>query len=268
MNNISADKTLGQHWLRDRTTLISIVESAQVADGDVVLEIGPGLGDLTKLLCSRAKSVIAIELDHRLIETLKVQVTAENLIIINNDILSFDFSSLPKRYKIVANIPYYLTSNLLRVISESDNPPLVASLLVQKEVGERVCSSPGDMSILSVSVQYYWQVRLGKVVPAGLFSPPPKVDSMVLVLNRKAKLKYDKTDTKGYFKVVKAGFSQKRKTLLNSLSAGLRLERNIVNSMSVSAGIDPSRRPQTLSLDEWGALYEAYKHQCQSQNLI
>jgi 16S rRNA (adenine1518-N6/adenine1519-N6)-dimethyltransferase len=156
---------------------------------------------------------------------------------------------------VVANIPYYLTSNLIRVLSESINPPAEVALLVQKEVAERVAAKPGDMSVLSVTAQFYWEVTLGQVVPARLFTPPPKVDSQILILKRRPKPLFE-VDTKGLFRLVKAGFNNRRKTLLNSLSGGLQKPKDEISTMLESAGIKPTARPQELSLEQW---YELYK---------
>ncbi len=248
-------KSLGQHWLYDEASLLAMCEAAKLSEKDTVLEIGPGLGTLTELLAEGAARVVAVEFDEKLAASLPHRVKAPNLEIVSQDILSFDFTSLPAVYKIVANIPYYLTSNLIRVISETANPPAVAVILVQKEVAERVAATPGSMSILSVTAQYYWQVSLGLVVPAKLFTPPPKVDSQILILQRRPSPLFSDTDPKLFFRLVKAGFVQRRKTLLNSLSAGLNLSREATQVMCATAGIDPQRRAQTLNLEEWHALY-------------
>ncbi|HTB48778.1 MAG TPA: rRNA adenine dimethyltransferase family protein, partial [Verrucomicrobiae bacterium] len=152
---------------------------------------------------------------------------------------------------------YYLTSNLIRVLSETSNPPAAAALLVQKEVAQRVAAQPGDMSILSVTAQFYWQVSLGREVPAHFFEPAPKVDSQVVILKRRPELLFTDIDPKDLFRLVKAGFAQRRKTLLNSLSGGLHLSRDEVQAICQTANIVPNRRAQTLSLDEWHTLYRA-----------
>jgi 16S rRNA (adenine1518-N6/adenine1519-N6)-dimethyltransferase len=259
------NKSLGQHWLHDPTALNDIVGSAEVGPADTVLEIGPGLGTLTTVLCKTAKQVVAVEFDAKLANALPRRVSANNLQIITQDILRFDFSQLPADYKIVANIPYYLTSNLIRVISETTNPPTVAVLLVQKEVAERVTAEPGAMSILSVTAQYYWHVDSGNIVPASLFTPPPKVDSQILILEHRGDPLFQDVDAKTFFRLVKAGFSQRRKTLLNSLGAGLSISRDAMLRICQSAGIDPARRAQSLSLEEWHSLYISY--QLQAQNI-
>lgn len=253
-----AKKSLGQHWLRDDSTLQAIVASAHLDRQDTVLEIGPGLGSLTTWLCRAAGQVIAVEYDERLAAELPERLPTANLRVIQQDILRFDFSQLPSSYKVVANIPYYLTSNLIRVLSETSNPPDRAVLLVQKEVAERVTAKPGSMSILSVTAQFYWRVSLGLVVTASLFTPPPKVDSQVLVLEHRTEPLFGDIDAKRFFRLVKAGFAQRRKTLLNSLSAGLRLSREQTLALCRSAAIEPHDRAQSLSLQQWYALYEHY----------
>ena len=225
--------------------------AAAVSATDVVLEIGPGLGTLTERLAGRAYEVVAVEFDESLAKDLPSRLRASNVRIEQADILRFDLPSLPKGYKVVANIPYYLTSHLIRVLSESANPPAVAALLVQKEVAERIAAEPGDMSLLSVTAQFYWQVSLGRLVPAKLFTPPPKVDSQILILHRRERPLFDDVASRDFFRVVKAGFSQRRKTLLNSLSAGLQVHKHETEALLLGAGIEPNRRAQSLSMEEW-----------------
>lgn len=253
-------KSLGQHWLQDGKTLKQICADAKLASGDVVLEIGPGLGTLTAVMLRMGASVIAVEFDSMLANLLKERlnrqgVPTESLTVVQADILEFNYSELPAGYKVVANIPYYLTSNLIRRLCESPVPFSTAAILIQKEVAERVCSQPGQMSLLSVSTQYYSEASLGTFVPAAFFTPPPKVDSQVLVLDMRAQPLFDDVDTKQFFAIVKAGFSQKRKTLENSLSAGLRLPKPEIRQMLESANIAPNARAQTLSLTDWYSLY-------------
>lgn len=250
-------KSLGQHWLYDEQILNQIADSANVTSGDHVLEVGPGKATLTRILLERGAKVKAVEIDATLANELSDK-KLPGLEVINSDILSFDYRQMKPGYKIVANIPYYLTSNLVRVISETANPPTMAVILIQKEVAERAAAKPGDMSILSVTAQFYWQVSLGITVPPEAFDPPPKVDSQVLILQKRPQPLYDDVEPKEFFRLVKAGFSQKRKTLLNSFSAGLQLDKQPVRNMCESVGVDPSRRPQTLSLDEWHNLYLSY----------
>jgi 16S rRNA (adenine1518-N6/adenine1519-N6)-dimethyltransferase len=258
MTNLpTTNKSLGQHWLTDAATLQSIAASAEVTTDDTVLEIGPGPGALTRLLVKQAKQVVAVEFDDMLAARLRSLEIAKNLEIVSQDILSFDLTTLPNNYKVVANIPYYLTSKLIRVLSESANPAKTAVLLIQKEVAERVAAETGDMSILSVSAQYYWDVSLGIEVPAKMFTPPPKVDSQVLIMHRRAQPLFTNVDSKQFFQVVKAGFSARRKTLLNALSGGLRLTKQETNELLAKASINPGARAQELSLEDWHELYLA-----------
>lgn len=236
-----------------------MADGVAAGQGDSVLEIGPGLGTLTEVLLERGATVTAVEFDHDLAVELPKRVQHNNLQVIKQDILSFDFTKLPQGYKVAANIPYYLTSNLLRVMCESPNPFSSAALLIQKEVAERVCAKAGDMSLLSVSVQFYCEATLGILVPAELFTPPPKVDSQILLLSYRQEPLFPGIDTKQFFRLVKAGFSQRRKKLRSSLSAGLAIEKPAAEQLLVQAGIDPNLRAQNLSLEDWHNLYLAHK---------
>ena len=257
MNEPLPKKSLGQHWLSDETALQAIVDAAQLTPSDTVLEIGPGQGTLTALLVKAAEQVIAVEFDPYLAADLPRRVPTANLQVKQQDILSFDFTSLPPDYIIVANIPYYLTSNLIRVLSETTNRPKLAVLLVQQEVAERVTAAPGDMSVLSITAQYYWQVSRGITVPADLFTPPPKVDSQVLILRRRDEELFSDVDPRTYFRLVKAGFGERRKKLRSSLGHGLHISTQEVESILNKASIDPNLRAQALSLEDWHRLYEA-----------
>jgi 16S rRNA (adenine1518-N6/adenine1519-N6)-dimethyltransferase len=263
MDKVIPKKSLGQHWLHDNKTLKQICTDAKLVPEDVVLEIGPGLGTLTEVMLRMGATVIAVEFDSMLANLLKERmdrqgVPTDKLTVVQSDILEFNFSELPHGYKVVANIPYYLTSNLIRRLCESPVPFSTAAILIQKEVAERVCAQPGQMSLLSVTTQYYSEASLGVFVPAALFTPPPKVDSQVLVLTMHEQPLFDGVDIKKYFSIVKAGFSQKRKTLENSLSAGLRLPKVEVRHMLEAASIAPNTRAQKLSLEDWHKLYLAY----------
>lgn len=251
-------KSLGQHWLSDKPSLLAMCEGVALTPTDTVLEVGPGPGTLTAQLVAQAKQVIAVEFDRDLATQLPGRVTAPNLTVIEQDILRFDLTTLPVGYKVVANIPYYLTSNLLRILCESSNPFSKAALLMQKEVTERVCAKPGAMSLLSVSVQFYCEAHAGLLVPAELFTPPPKVDSQILLLTRRQTSLYPDVHTKEFFRIVRAGFAQRRKTLLNSLSAGLHLSREETQEALEKAGVAPTTRAQNLSLEEWFGLYQAF----------
>jgi 16S rRNA (adenine1518-N6/adenine1519-N6)-dimethyltransferase len=259
MQEPSAKKSLGQHWLNDETSLNAICDAADVQDGDHVLEIGPGQGSLTNKLLQCGAHVIAIELDENLAENLPHHISphtedgpaCSGLEVVQGDILKFDLTLMPPNYKIVANIPYYLTSNLLRVICESSNPPAKMALLVQKEVAQRIAASPGSMSVLSVSVQLYYTAKLGQIVPAKLFVPPPKVDSQVIGLTLHEEPLFNDLDSKRFFQVVKAGFSGRRKKLRSSLSGGLHISKDEADKLLARAKIDGSLRAQELSLEDW-----------------
>lgn len=252
-----AKKSLGQHWLNDDTMLAAIAEAAQLSPDDTVLEIGPGTGNLTRVLLGQAGQVIAVEKDERLAQQLRISLPSAALQIITGDIMTYDLNRLPRGYKIVANIPYYLTSHLLRYLSTSTNPPVRAVLLIQKEVAERVNASAGEASLLSISVQYYWQVELGTIVPAHCFTPPPKVDSQILILKRRLGPLFPEVNEKVFFQIVRAGFSERRKKIKSSLSGGLRLDKPLVTEILHAADINPDLRAQAVSLQQW---YELYLH--------
>ena len=256
-----ARKSLGQHWLLDKDSLQTICLAADLSSTDTVLEIGPGIGSLTALLAQQVKKVVAVELDEKLADELLERVSANNVEVISQDILKFDLTTMPKGYKLVANIPYYLTGHLLQILSESANPPVMAVLLIQKEVAERVTAEPGDMSLLSVSIQLYWEASSGWVIPAKLFTPPPKVDSQILILKRRPTVPFDDINLKHYLRIVKAGFAGKRKTLLNSLSGGLKRSKTETADLLKAADVNPNVRAQNLSLDDWQRIYKAvYVH--------
>ena len=255
----TAKKGLGQHWLEDDAALQAMVQAGGVEPGDEVLEIGPGYGTLTEYLLAAGAQVTALEFDESLVPGLLSKFAhVPELKVEQGDIRTYDFTAMPPDYKIVANIPYYLTSNLIQLISETTNQPSVAVLLMQKEVAERVVAKPGDMSILSVTAQFYWEASLDMIVGAELFSPPPKVDSQILVLKRRATPLFTDVESKQFFRVVKAGFSQKRKTLLNSLSGGLAVSKDEARALLEKADIEPTRRAQMLDLTEWHQLVTAF----------
>lgn len=255
---MKAKKSFGQNWLRDDYTLDLIVDSAGLTLTDTVLEIGPGLGTLTNKLVQKAGKVVAVEADQDLIPYLLDQAAkVNNLDIVVGDILKYDLRKLPDNYKVVANIPYYLTSNLIRTLLEANNPPTVMVLLVQKEVAERIVAVPGQMSVLSFSVQYYAEAEIVAPVAKELFDPVPKVDSAIIKITRRDQPVFE-ADTKKLFKLVKAGFGEKRKMLRNSLSGGLQLSTAEVESLLKNAGLKPTSRSQELSILDWQKLYEGY----------
>ena len=235
-----------------------IAECAELTKDDTVLEIGPGLGTLTSELLNRAGKVIAVEFDADLARKLPGQFPGKNLEVVSGDILAFDLDGLPKHYKVVANIPYYITSKIVQLLLTAKNKPLIAVLLTQKEVAERLAAEPGDMSILALSAQIMSEVSLGSVVPAELFTPPPKVDSQVVILQTLAQPRVLMSDEKAFYRVVKAGFSAKRKKLRSSLAGGLQMAKPEVEQLLQSVAITPEARAEDLSIDDWKRLSEAF----------
>lgn len=255
------NKSLGQHWLQDRDVLKQIADLADIEPTDTVLEIGPGLGTLTSELLRRTDSVVAVEFDKELARKLPGQFPGKNLRVITGDILTFNLSTLPSGYKVVANIPYYITSKIVRLLMSADNKPAVAVLLTQKEVAERMAATPGDMSVLAVSAQVHAEVSLGPVVPAELFTPPPQVDSQVVVLKARPEPLVPLAAEKEFYRVVKAGFSAKRKKLRSSLSGGLQLSKADAEDLLKKAAISPDDRAEDLSISDWKRLTEEFYDQ-------
>lgn len=252
------NKSLGQHWLKDPDVLADIADVADLTPEDTVLEVGPGLGTLTSRLLARVGRVVAVEFDDNLARKLPGQFPGKNLEVINQDILKFNTSALPRDYKAVANVPYYITSKIIKHLSESSNPPITMVLLVQKEVAERLAAQPGDYSILAVSAQIYYRVELGQVVAAELFTPPPKVHSQVVVMHRLDSPLVAVAERDNFFHLVKAGFSAKRKKLRSSLAGGLHLDKTVVESLLADAQIPADARAEDLSIDQWLTLLKKY----------
>lgn len=251
-------KELGQHWLHDRFVLGEIADAADIASNDTVLEIGPGLGTLTSELLARAKEVIAVEFDEDLARKLPGQFPGKNLTVQNQDILSFDLDTLPAGYVVVANVPYYITSKIVQKLMTAKNKPRITVLLVQKEVAERIAAGPGDMSILAISAQVYAETNLGIEVPREFFTPPPKVDSQVIVLKTRQAPLVRSEDEKQFFRVVKAGFSAKRKKLRSSLAGGLAMAKPDVETILQKADISPDARAEDLLIEEWKRLVDDF----------
>lgn len=245
-----AKKQLGQHWLEDSDSLRALVEAANIKNDDTVFEIGPGTGTLTQELLNTGVKTVALEFDEQRFADLKIKYKDSRQIkIISGDIREFDFSSLPGDYKIVANIPYYLTANLFRILTLITNKPTTAVLLVQKEVAQRVCATPGKLSKVAVFTQLFYEPCLGKVIPANLFTPPPKVDSQILVLQRRSK-PFAVLDG-NLEKLINAGFGQKRKKLKTNLSTGLMIDKKKITEIMLTAGFSENTRAQELSLYDW-----------------
>lgn len=252
--NLRPDKNLGQNFLTDPDILDQIVLAAEVNSQDTVLEIGAGLGHLTGRLALSAKQVIAVELDKRLISALKDNLNPfSNIRIVQGDILQLDPSDLVSEdnYLVVANIPYYITSSIIRNLLESGVKPKRIILTIQYEVAQRITAISGQMSVLALSVLMYGEPVLMNRIPADAFYPSPKVDSAVLRIDLYPEPILPAEQRATYFKLVKAGFLHKRKTLRNSLSTGLKWPPGKTEALLSAAEIDPQRRAQTLSLPEW-----------------
>jgi 16S rRNA (adenine1518-N6/adenine1519-N6)-dimethyltransferase len=254
---------LGQNFLRDEKILEKIIQSANLQPDDFIVEIGPGEGGLTEKLADKVKQVIAVEIDKKLIPALQKKFAQnKKIIILNADILKINLKEIVKSfklqvssYKVVANIPYYITSSIIRLFLESALPPQEMILMVQKEVAERIVEKPGKMSILALSVQYYAQAQILFSVPAKAFYPIPKVDSAVIkiipFLNQN-----NPQETQKFFRVVRAGFSAKRKTLANNLANSFHLDKKDVENKLNPIGLAPLTRAQELSLEDWKKLAE------------
>jgi 16S rRNA (adenine1518-N6/adenine1519-N6)-dimethyltransferase len=251
---LRADKRLGQNFLQDHFALEKIAQAAEIQADDCVLEIGPGLGSLTRYLAVSARKVAAVELDPDLFAPLKAVLSPHpNVTITHGDILELKIADLVDQtdYIVAANIPYNITSAIIRHLLESDPKPRRIVLTIQKEVAERICAAPGDLSLLALSVQVYGAPRIEAKIPAGAFHPVPNVDSAILRIDIYKEPLISTEMLPIFFKLIKAGFSQKRKTLRNSLSSGLHIKPQDAETLLNNAGIDPMRRAETLSIAEW-----------------
>ena len=297
---LSPNKRLGQNFLVDETALRQVVDAAEIAGWEVILEVGPGLGSLTRHLAAAARQVIAVELDEKLIPPLQeVLAPFDNVMIVHGDILHLDpaellsgversaesgergaeseergATSVERRveisnlsrsipaggqspisnYIVVANIPYYITSALIRHLLEAKIQPQRIVLTVQKEVAMRICAAPPNTSLLALSVQVYGKPRIAAHIPAGAFYPAPQVDSAVVRIDLFPAPLIPVPLLPTFFRLAKSGFGQKRKNLRNSLSAGMAWSKEKTEENLRASGIDPRRRAETLSLEEWGTL--------------
>lgn len=260
------DKSLGQNFLVDESALHKVMAAAEIASDEDVLEIGPGLGSLTRHLATAARSVVAVELDARLLPALQEVLSAcTNVSLVQGDILLLNPAHLVNRpdsmaarlgYLVVANIPYYITSALIRHLLEAEMQPRRLILTVQEEVARRICSAPGDMSLLSLSVQIYGMPSVKAHIPAGAFYPAPKVDSAVIRIDLFSAPRIPSPWLDTFFRLARAGFSQKRKTLRNSLAGGMGWKAAQAADILQRAGINPQRRAESLGLDEWRQVVE------------
>jgi len=260
-------KGLGQNFLIDKNVLDKIIDSADIKPSDIILEVGPGIGILTQELAKKAKQVIAVEKDKKMCEILeKTLSNYKNMEIIQGDILKLDIFKLISNFKfqisnfkVVANIPYYLTSPLIRKFLESNNPPQEMILMLQKEVAQRICSKPPDMSLLAVSVQFYAEPKIVYYVSKNCFWPSPKVDSAIIKIIPRPSALNSASSRDSFFKVVKAGFSQPRKQLLGNLSKMLKLDRVQTEKWLKKNQINPKQRAETLSVGDWKNLFKGYR---------
>ncbi len=256
-SHLHPSKKMGQNFLIDKSAIKKVIESAQLSKNDIILEIGPGTGVLTRELAKRVKKVIAVEKDSEMCQILKEMLDCwnlKNVEIVNEDILKLDtrYKIQDTRYKIVGNLPFYLTVPVIRQFLEAvETKPQQMVLVVQKEVGQRICAKPPEMSILAVSVQFYAKPEIITFVSKKSFWPQPKVDSAILRINPLMATNRKLINTDLFFKIVKAGFSQPRKQLINNLSKGLKLERNEAESWLLKNNIRPSQRAETLSVEDW-----------------
>ena len=256
--DLRPSKGLGQNFLIDPAALGKIVAAAELTPDDIVLEVGAGLGTLTRRLAREAGHVVAVELDRRLIPVLEsVLAGLDNVTLVQGDILALDPAALFQpptsnlQYKVVANLPYYITSAVLRHLLEAALKPQRMVLTVQREVAERIVARPGQMSLLAVSVQFYGQPRLLFRIKPGSFYPSPGVESAVVRIDLYAAPPVPVEETAAFFRVVRAGFAQRRKQLRNTLAAGLRQPPEEVADRLREAGVDPRQRAEALSLEEW-----------------
>lgn len=260
-------KSLGQNFLTDKNIIDNIIEASNIGENDLVIEIGPGIGVITKEAAAKAGSVIAVEIDKNLIPILQETLADEtNVKIINRDILKTDLTAVIEEEKknfpqmesvrIIGNLPYYITTPIIMKLLEDGVPADSITVMMQKEVADRIKAAPGnkERGALSVAVQYYCQVVKVTDVPKEVFVPAPKVDSTVLRLDIRKEKPVELKDDKLFFKAVKSGFAQRRKTLLNSLASGTGLGKDKIGQILEKAGIDPGRRAETLDIDEFAKI--------------
>ena len=267
--DLHADKRLGQNFLIDENALLKIVQAAELSTEHWVLEIGAGLGNLTRHLAAITRYVVAVEVDARLLPALQDTVSSyQNVHIVLGDFLDMNLSEyFPKKigeeisspgFCVVANIPYYITSAVIRHLLEGNIKPQRIILTVQSEVAERICEIPGNMSLLALSVQVYGSPHIISSIHAGAFFPKPKVDSKILRIDLHPQPLIAEQFLDIFFHLIKAGFSQKRKTIRNAFKSGLGWPLTLVDNLLFKSGMDPKRRAETLSLPEWNLLCKSY----------
>ena len=259
---ISPSKGLGQNFLINQSIIDKIIFASEIVPSDTVIEVGPGIGALTRSLVKTGADIKAIEIDKRLASTLKEAIgDPENLEVINCDVLESDINTFTngKPYKVVANLPYYITSPIIRHFLENDHQPSEMVIMVQLEVAQTIMADPGDMSLLALGVQVFGAVSQVCKVTKGNFFPSPKVDSAVIRIVPYDEPLLRKSERNDFFTLARAGFSQTRKQIHNPLSHALPLEKDDIIDMLEKSDIDPRRRAETLSVEEWMRLFEEYK---------
>ena len=257
-HHMQPNKSFGQNFLIDRSVLRHIIEAAEINAGEQVLELGAGTGVLTRELARHARRVVAVELERDMLSLLaettrnfaNVELIERNLLYVDPAVI---FGS--EAYKLVANLPYYITAPTFRHFLESANPPRLLVVMVQYEVAQRIVAAPGDLSLLGVSIQFYGKPDIIAHVPARAFYPAPKVDSAILRVDLKDEVPLAHEQRDSFFRLVQAGFSERRKQIHNSLAHGLHRKDAEVQAWLKAAGIDPGRRAETLSIEEWLRLW-------------
>jgi 16S rRNA (adenine1518-N6/adenine1519-N6)-dimethyltransferase len=258
-HGIRPHKSFGQNFLIDRSVLNKIIDASAIEKGDEILEVGAGTGVLTRELAKHSSRVVAVEIERDMLTLLEettssytnVELLARNLLQLNPGEV---FAQRP--YKLVANLPYYITAPTFRHFLESENPPRLLVVMVQLEVAQRIVAAPGDLSLLAVSIQFYGQPRIVARVPANAFYPAPKVDSAILRVDIRPQMSLTQQERDGFFRLVQAGFSERRKQLHNSLTHGLHYKNELIRSWLATADIDASRRAETVSIEEWLRLWQ------------
>jgi len=257
-HHMRPNKSFGQNFLIDRATLQRIIEAAEINAGEQVLELGAGTGVLTRELARHARRVVAVELERDMLSLLaETTRNFANVELIERNLLYVDPAAIfgAEAYKLVANLPYYITAPTFRHFLESANPPRLLVVMVQYEVAQRIVATPGDLSLLGVSIQFYGKPDIVAHVPARAFYPAPKVDSAILRVDLKDEVPLAHEQRDSFFRLVQAGFSERRKQIHNSLARGLHRKDAEVQALLKAAGIDPGRRAETLSIEEWLQLW-------------
>ncbi|MEI7452411.1 MAG: 16S rRNA (adenine(1518)-N(6)/adenine(1519)-N(6))-dimethyltransferase RsmA [Candidatus Falkowbacteria bacterium] len=259
MYEIYPSRSKGQNFLINEKVYDDIIVAADLKKTDIVLEVGPGLGFLTEKLAANCKKLVAVELDDKIFNYLqikKISQKLDNVELLNSDILQVRVKEvLPVKYKVVANLPYNITSIFLRTFLESDFRPQLLVLMLQKEVAERITAKAGEMSLLALSIQYFASAEIIEIVPASDFYPAPKVDSAIVKIDTSDSSKIDFAEAKLFFRLARIGFSAKRKMLKKNLGNGVKIPAETIEQVLVDLGLDVKIRAQDLSLSDWKNLF-------------